>query len=171
MRTLVMSVFVLGACGGGGSPKPTEPPAPTVWKDMNADQRMAYMKDVVLPETKKLFVKFDPQRYANFDCITCHGDGVVDGSYELPNDKIKPLPNSEEAFVAWVTKEPEMGKYAEFMAMELEPAMGKLLSKTVFDPKTGTGEVSCTMCHNLVDAEGKIANPPKAAEHDGHDAH
>lgn len=169
MRTLLMSVLVLGACGGGGgAAKPTEPPKPTVWNDMNADQRMAYMKDVVLPESKKIFVAFDAQRYANFDCVTCHGQGVEDGSYELPNNEMKPLPNSEEAFVAWIQKEPEMGKFAGFMAQEVEPLMGKLLSKTVFDPATGKGEISCTLCHNLVDAEGKIANPPTAAEHNGH---
>lgn len=128
---------------------------------MNADQRMQYMKDVVLPESKKIFVAFDAKKFETMDCKTCHGDGAVNGSFEMPNPKIHPLPNSEEAFTAWVAKEPEVGKWAQFMGDEVEPLMARLLDKSVFDPKTKTGEFGCTGCHTLVDAEGKPFEMPK----------
>jgi hypothetical protein len=134
---------------------------------MDANQRQAYMKDVVMPRTKELFVAFDA-KYQTMDCKTCHGDGAEDGSFEMPNLKIKPLPNTEEAFMAWVSKDPEAARYAEFMATKLEPLMGELLQIPVFDPKTGKGELSCQSCHTLVDASGKIV-PPPSHEHDHHE--
>ena len=138
---------------------------------MNADQRMQYMKEVVLPETKKIFVAFDAKKFGTMDCKTCHGDGADNGSFEMPNPKIRPLPNSEEAFMAWVGKEPEIGKWAQFMGGEVEPLMAKLLDETPFDPKTNTGEFGCTACHTLVDAEGKPVEMPKHHEHEGHGEH
>ncbi len=127
---------------------------------MNLEQRTNYMKDVVLPKTKELFVTVDA-KYETMDCITCHGDGAKDGSFEMPNPKIKPLPSSEEAFVAWVSKDPAAGKMAEFMSTKLEPLMGELLQKAVYDPATKTGELGCTTCHMLVDASGNVVEAPK----------
>ena len=174
MRSVVLAsllVSSLAACGGGGAAKPTEPPKATKWRDMNADQRIAYMKEVVLPESKKIFVAFDAKKFENMDCNTCHGDGAENGSFEMPDAKIHPLPNSEEAFMAWAQKEPEVGKWAQFMSGEVEPLMARLLDETVFDPKTKTGEFGCTACHTLVDAEGKpVPLPPKDHDHDHHDA-
>ncbi|HVK84354.1 MAG TPA: hypothetical protein VM513_09615 [Kofleriaceae bacterium] len=135
---------------------------------MDAKQREAYMKDVVMPRTKELFVAFDP-KYQTMDCRTCHGDGAEDGSFEMPNPKLEPLPNTPEAFMAWISKDPEAARYAEFMATKLEPLMGELLQIPVFDPKTGKGELSCGTCHTLVDASGQIV-PPSSHEHD-HDHH
>lgn len=125
---------------------------------MNLDQRATYMKEVVMPKTKDLFVAFDP-KYETMDCTTCHGDGAADGSFEMPNAKIKPLPNTPDAFMAWVAKEPEAGRYAEFMATKLEPLMGELLQMTVYNPQTKTGELNCGTCHTLVDESGKIVEP------------
>jgi hypothetical protein len=165
MRTALLASIVLAACGGGTS-KPTEPPKATVWKDMNADQRMAYMKDVVLPESKKIFVAFDAKRYEKMDCVTCHGDSAANGSFEMPNAKIKPLPNSEEAFMAWIQKDPEAQKFTGFMSQQVEPLMGKLLGEPVFDPKTKTGELSCGTCHMLAAPDGTIAPMPGHEHHD-----
>jgi hypothetical protein len=159
MRRIAVPLVVLAACGGGSSKTTTpEPATPLVWKEMDLEQRTKYMMDVVLPKTKELFVALDA-KYDTMDCITCHGDGAKDGSYEMPNPKIKPLPNTEEAFIAWVSKEPAAGKMAEFMATKLEPLMGELLQKSVYDPKTKTGELSCGTCHTLVDASGTIVTP------------
>lgn len=135
---------------------------------MDLTQREQYMKDVVMPRTKELFVAFDA-KYQTMDCKTCHGDGATDGSFEMPNAKIKPLPNTPEAFMAWVSKDAEAARYSEFMATKLEPLMGELLQVTVFDPKTKTGELSCANCHQLVDDKGQIVTPPARGEHDHHD--
>ncbi len=126
---------------------------------MTQAQRTTYMKEVVLPKTKAIFVAFD-SKYQTMDCKTCHGDGADDGSFTMPNGKIKPLPNTEEAFMAWVGKDAEAARYTGFMASKVEPLMGELLHVSVFDPKTKTGEMSCANCHMLVDGDGKIVAPP-----------
>ncbi len=168
MKYLSLWMFVLAACGSSSKPAPA-PAKPIAWKDMDATQREQYMKDVVMPRTKALFVAFDA-KYQSMDCKTCHGDGATDGTFEMPNPKIKPLPNTEEAFVAWVSKDAEAGRYAQFMATKLEPLMGELLQETVFDPKTGTGELSCQNCHQLVDASGQVViDPAHQHDHDHHD--
>ena len=157
MYLITPTLLLAAACGSPA--KPVEPPQPLVWKDMNADQRQTYMKDVVMPKAKATFVAFDP-KYQAMDCKTCHGDGADDGSFEMPNSKIKALPNTPEAFMAWIGKDADAARYTEFMVAKVEPLMGELLQKTVFDPKTGTGELSCEACHTLVDTGGKIVAPP-----------
>ncbi len=153
MKLLVFALLVVAtACG---SPPAAEHPAPVAavsdkpFKNMTLDEQVQFMKQRVLPETKQLFVAFDP-KFETMTCKTCHGDGAEDGSWEMPNPKLEALPGSEEAFMAWVQKEPAEGKWAGFMATQLEPAMGKLLGVQVFDPKTKTGEFSCENCHLLV---------------------
>jgi hypothetical protein len=164
MSSAIFTLVLLTACGSSTKPAPTTAPAkPLVWKDMDATQRETYMKDVVMPRTKEIFVAFDP-KYATMDCKTCHGDGVDDGSFEMPNPKIKPLPNTEEAFMAWIGKDANAARYTEFMATKLEPLMGELLQQKVFDPKTGTGQMTCSSCHQLVDANGKVVPDPHAHE-------
>jgi hypothetical protein len=172
MKCLLAFAVLAAACGSKGpSPKPPLPPD-LQWKDMNADQRHQFMEDTVLPRTKELFVKFDAATYANMDCKTCHGNGADDGSFEMPDSKIKPLPNTPEAFMAWVAKDARAGKYAEFMSQQLEPLMGQLLHVDVFDPQTGKGDFSCSNCHYLVDESGKAAPDPRHAhDHEGHEHH
>lgn len=168
-RHLLTSALVLvAACGSSAkAPKPADPADPAkalVWKDMNADQRKKFMEDVVMPKAKAVFVAFDP-KFEKMDCKTCHGAGVDTGHYEMPNPQIKPLPNSEAAFMAWLGKDPEAARYTPFMAEKVEPMMAELLHMTPFDPKTMTGELGCQTCHTLIDAEGKPFTPPKL----GHD--
>jgi len=151
---LSLALALLTACGSSSAP-PQAPAKPLTWKQMDATQRHKYMTDVVMPRTKALFVEFDP-KYQTMDCKTCHGDSVADGSFEMPNPKIKPLPNTEEAFMAWVAKDANAGRYAMFMATKLEPLMGELLQVKVFDPQTKSGDFSCENCHQLVDAAGKL---------------
>ena len=118
------------------------------YKDMDKKERAAFMKRVVLPKAKELFASFDP-KFGEVTCRTCHGDGVDNHTFKMPNPKIKPLPATEEGFMAWIKKNPEEGKWAKFMSEQLEPAMGQMLGMAVFDPKTKTGELSCNTCHTL----------------------
>jgi hypothetical protein len=165
---LALALAALAACGSS-SPAPQPPATPAAWKDMDATQRETFMKEVVMPKTKELFVAFDP-KYQSMDCKTCHGDGATDGTFEMPNPKIKPLPNTPELFMAWVSKDAEAGRYAQFMATKLEPLMGELLQVKVFDPQTKTGEFSCENCHTLVDASGQVV-PPRHHEHEHEHGH
>jgi hypothetical protein len=174
----------LAACGGGSSStatstSPTTPtekqraplPADLVWKDMNADQRHQFMEETVMPKTKEIFVAFDAAAYKDMNCKTCHGPGAEDGSFEMPNPKIKPLPNTPEAFMAWVQKDEKAGKFAQMMSQQLVPAMAEMLHETPFDPKTGTGDFSCGACHYLVDAAGKVSKPPGHEHEHEHEHH
>lgn len=122
---------------------------------MNADQRLEFMKTTVLPAAKAKFQAFDGTKYAKFDCATCHGDGAADGSFEMPNPKIKALPATEEAYMAWVAQDADAARYTKFMSEEIVPMMADLLQEKPFDPKTHTGEFSCPACHTMA------GEPPK----------
>lgn len=150
MRSLYL-LLAIAACGTP-SAQPAKPkPMPSAFKDMDLDQRTEYMKTVVMPEAKKIFVAFDP-KYSTMDCKTCHGNGATDGSFEMPNPQLRVLPASGEAYMALMEKDPDVARYTKFMSGEVEPLIGRLLQRSVFDPKTKSGELSCETCHTL---EGK----------------
>ncbi len=117
-----------------------------LYKDLDKKGKAEFMKKLVLPKARELFASFDP-KFGEVTCKTCHGDGVKDHSFKMPNPKIKQLPGTEKAFVEWVHQNPEEAKWAGFMSEKLEPAMGQLLGRTVFDPRTKQGELSCETCH------------------------
>ncbi len=164
------ALFLAAAAACGSSSKSSMPPKDMKWKDMNADQRKAYMEQVVMPKAKAVFAAFDP-KYQSMDCKTCHGPGAENGSFEMPNPAMRPLPNSEEAFMALMGKDAEVARYTPFMAQKVEPMMGELLNMTVFDPQTKTGELSCGACHTFVDESGKVVTPEKLPKQEGHEGH
>jgi hypothetical protein len=132
---------------------------------MDHDQRIAFMKDVVMPKMKAEFVKFD-EHYSAMDCKTCHGKRANDGTFDMPNPDIKVLPGTEEAYMAWIAKEPKDAHYTQFMAQTVEPMMAQLLHLKAFDPKTGEGNFGCNNCH-LLDPP----HPPKERGHHDHHDH
>ncbi len=150
MKSLPLILLLAAACGGS-SPAPSKPAEPKSYKAMSFAERKAYMNDVVLPKARSLFVTMDPT-FEKMNCETCHGDTAKDGTFKMPNPKIKPLPNTEEAMMAWMAKDADAAKWAKFMAEDLEPTMAKLVDKTPFDPKTKTGDFSCMACHTLTAA-------------------
>jgi len=163
------------ACGGSSKPAESSPPeaaepaatpaeqeaAPPesmAFKDMNHEQRLAFMKETVLPAMKTSFQEFDPKKFAEFNCKTCHGAGAQDGSFKMPNPALPVLPSMDK-FMAFA-KDPKHEPWVKFMAEKVKPQMAKLLQKPEFDPQTNTGEFGCTACHNM---EG--AAPPKKDDH------
>lgn len=169
-RVITPALFLAAVAACGSSSKPATPPKDLKWKDMNADQRKEYMEHVVMPKAKALFAAFDP-KYAKMDCKTCHGPGADDGSFEMPNPAMRPLPNTPAGFMALMGKDAEVQRFTPFMVEKVEPMMGELLGVTVFDPKTETGELSCQACHTFIDDAGKpVPTPPRktgeAHEHD-----
>lgn len=148
---------VAAACGGGSSTGASVP-RDLPFDDMTPAQQLQFMKEVVLPETQAMYTAFDAT-LPPVTCKTCHGAGADDGSFEMPNPDITPLPNSEEAFMAWVAENPDAGRWAKFMSEVLEPKTAALLHKTPFNPADGSGEFSCMACHTLVTA-APIVVPP-----------
>ena len=159
---IILSLLFAAACGGKSTPATTTPekaeeappPADMAFKDMNADQRMAFMKHTVMPAMKKTFAEFDP-KFADMNCKTCHGKGADDGAFEMPNPDLPRLKKSPEEFVAWMNSDPKHKAWAEFMGQKVTPQMAELLKMTPFNPETNTGDFSCHGCHMLEGEEAK----------------
>jgi hypothetical protein len=113
------------------------------WADMVKEQRIDYMKSVVLPRMKQAFTQFIPDRYAKMNCLTCHGDGAADGSFKMPNPRLPVLPNSSEGFKELAADKPAV---MDFMKNEVKPKMAALLGAPEWTPETKTG-FGCGACH------------------------
>lgn len=117
------------------------------WKKMSHDDKKDYMKTVVLPRMRKIFRSFDSSRFEKIRCKTCHGDGVVNESYKMPNEKLPKLPNSAEGWKKLSqTKDSVIMK---FMSTTVKPKMAELLGLTPFDPQTNPKGFGCHNCHTL----------------------
>ena len=139
------------------TPPPTTPApattAPTAgatvaWKDMNHDQRVDFMKTTVLPKMKAEFAAYDGKKFGNITCGTCHGDGAKEGTFKMPNPKIKPrIGNDMPSFEKLMKDRPDAVK---FMSTKVVPDMAQMLGQEPFDPKTGKG-FGCHACHTAPD--------------------
>jgi cytochrome c553 len=148
-----------GAAPGAAAPQAeTTPAAHVPWVEMNRGQRIDYMVKTVLPKMKAEFVAFDPKRFARMNCATCHGDGVEDGTFILPNPKLPKLLEND-TFAKHQQLTPAMTK---FMLEKVEPDVAALLEVQPFDPATRKG-LSCYNCHGREIDPTKPAAPP--AEH------
>lgn len=140
----IAACLFVAACEG-------EPDGPIAYEDMDFAQRHAFMSEVVLPQMKEAFVRFDA-RFESMSCATCHGDGASDGSYAMPSPQIPRLPATEEAFFEYI-EDPEHARWAQFMSDEIWPDMAELLGAPVYDPKTAPDGFSCSNCHMV---EGQL---------------
>lgn len=134
----IAACLFVAACEG-------EPGGPLAYEDMDFAQRHAYMSEVVLPQMKEAFVRFDA-RFESMSCATCHGDGASDGTYAMPSPQIPRLPATEEAFFEYI-EDPEHARWAQFMSEDVWPDMAELLGAPVYDPKTNPDGFSCSNCH------------------------
>ena len=113
------------------------------WDKMSRTERKQYMKEVVLPKMKKVFHDFDPKRFKDMKCTTCHGNGARTGTFKMPNPQLPKLPATREGFEKLDKKMPKM---MEFMSKTVKPTMANLLGMKPFDPKVGSG-FGCGNCH------------------------
>lgn len=148
--------FVSVASCGGGTPTPTAPTVattaaptdtasgapvvvPSVWnKDaMSKEQRVAFMKQNVVPRMQKVFQDHDAKDYASFGCVTCHGPDFKDPKEFLP--KLHVVGGKMTEF----DTKPE---FAKWMAEKVAPEMASAMGLEPFDPQTHQG-FGCAGCH------------------------
>src|SRR5262245_41366201 len=132
------------AAGAGAAGKVVGPPE-VAWADMPKDQRLEYMKSVVLPRMKQVFTNFNPDRYSKMNCVTCHGDSAAEGSFKMPNPKLPKLPTSPDGFKKLVADKPAV---MDFMKNEVKPKMAALLGAPEYNPETKSG-FGCMECHTM----------------------
>lgn len=118
--------------------------AAPAWKDMNHEQKLAVMKNKVMPKMGDDFTAFDGKRYAEFGCKTCHGDSAKDGSFKMPNPKLPKLPTDPAGFKALMEKKPAVMK---FMGEKVKPDMVAILGVEAYEPGKNETGFGCYNCH------------------------
>ncbi len=154
MKPLVLFASLLFAgCGSKASPTTTTPtggtgsgaavakPLPDVpFDNLDHDQRIQFMKEKVVPQMAPLFQTHDAKKYAEFGCVTCHGEGAKQGKFDMPNDKLPKLFG------------PSMPKFKkedlEWMGKVIKPTMAKLLQQTEYSEENPKG-FGCLECHTM----------------------
>lgn len=167
----------LAACGAppSAAPSPSAPAAaapptavalatcpsaiPTVdrphdgaWATWTHEQKLAYMKEAVLPTEAPLFREYSATRFGELTCRSCHGAGADDGSYKMPNPALPKLAPGN-LFEMEKTKP----RVFRFMYDVVTPRTAALLNKPEWSHKTMSG-FGCFACHPLAD-EGAKRSP------------
>jgi hypothetical protein len=123
-------------------PPPPAPPGPGEWDSWSHEKKGEYMKTVFAPKLGGMFHDFDAKTFAEPKCELCHGKGVKDGSFKMPNPDLPKLPTTEAGFKKVHDKKPQV---VEFM-IKVEQQSAQLLGEQPYDPKTKKG-FSCFECH------------------------
>lgn len=116
--------------------------APVAFAAMSRREKSEHMKKVVVPQLGAVFAAADPERYAEFGCVNCHGPGARRGEFEMPSAALPKLPPKGD-FAALKAEKPQV---FVFMAEKVLPEMAQALGEHPFDPATGEG-FSCYDCH------------------------
>ena len=153
---MVMAVLLAAACGsksstpsgpGGGGTGPTEPaPGPLAagqWDGMDHEAREEFMEHAVLPTMAAAFKQFDGDRFGDFDCGTCHGSGLTDHTYKMPNPDIDALSVDEI-----MNPDADHKAITEFMMTTVKPQMATLLGKPEGSQENPQG-FGCFNCHTM----------------------
>jgi len=139
MRTVVLAATLLaGACGSRPAPETTTPSSSeTSFAQLDLDHQIAFMKTVVVPAMKPVFQDHDAEKFREFGCTTCHGEGANVGDFDLPNGKLPKLDFSDLSRY--------QSRDLDWMQRQVKPTMARLLGiPEADDPKQG---LSCLTCH------------------------
>lgn len=119
--------------------------APTKrFAELTQDEKLKYMKEVIVPSMRTVFQEYDSNAFAQFGCVTCHGPGAKQGQFRMPTSALPKL-NANDGFAVHQQKSPEM---LNFMMQKVVPEMAKLLGEPVYDPATHQG-FGCGGCHEF----------------------
>jgi hypothetical protein len=125
-----------GGEGGGGGATAVLPDVP--FENLDHDQRIQFMKQVVVPTMKPLFQEHKPGQYGKFGCKTCHGDDADRGEFHMPSDKLPKLNFAD------------MSKFQErdidWMKNVVKPTMARLLKEPEHSQDNPKG-FGCLHCH------------------------
>jgi hypothetical protein len=122
-------------------------PAQVPWAQMTKQQRGQYMASVVMPRMKEVFQAFDAQKFATFNCKTCHGQDAKDRGFKMPNPGIFALPATQEGWGSLAQEKPE---WMQFMGGKVKPMMAALLDMPEYDPKNPQpNTLGCNTCHTV----------------------
>jgi len=122
---------------------PPPPPGPGDWALWSHAQKEAYMRTTFLAEEQKVFSAWEPSRYRVLACRDCHGAGVEDGSFRMPNPDLPKLCGGADCFKELADKEPLVLK---FMQQSVVPQTARLLGVPAFEFEKHVG-FSCFQCH------------------------
>ncbi|MBA3539219.1 MAG: hypothetical protein H0T79_06295 [Deltaproteobacteria bacterium] len=121
---------------------PPPPPEPDAFMKLSRDEKMKIMKTKVMPAMAKAFKSHDAKEFAKFTCKSCHGKGVADDTYKMPNAELPPL---DFAALKAGKQDPKM---AEFMGKVVQPDMAKLLGVPAYD-EAHPNAFGCLTCHTM----------------------
>lgn len=114
------------------------PPAQP-WRRMSHEEREWDMVGRFHPVMRELFQNYDAERWADFECVTCHGEDADERNYEMPSPQMMPLPPpNTRAYQAAARTQPELTAYMEETVV---PAMQTML---------GFRGAQCAICHPVV---------------------
>ena len=133
----------MAACGPPAAPSTPVEPATAVLPDvpfdeLQHDQRIAFMKQKVVPAMRVLFQQHDPDEFKDFGCVTCHGPDALKGEFHMPSSELPKLDFND------------MSKFdkadIEFMVKVVKPEMAKLLREPEYSEANPQG-FGCLHCH------------------------
>jgi hypothetical protein len=115
------------------------PPAQP-WSTMSHEDKEMDMIGRFLPIMSEVFQEYDPQRFAELGCETCHGTDMRERNFEMPSDQLPPVPLAgTPAYQQMAESDPAMTR---FMEEQVTPTMQTLL---------GMGATfTCNGCHPSV---------------------
>jgi len=145
---LLSTAVVCPGAARAADPKPAPNPSAAKkvdWEHMSIDERKKLMKTSVYPELKKAFQSFNAKKYKTFTCETCHGEGVTDGKFKMPNPALPklPTPGDHAAMTVLQKMRPE---FFQFMETVVKPKVAELTARPEWTPQNQKG-VSCYTCH------------------------
>ncbi|MBW2522826.1 MAG: hypothetical protein JRI23_01560 [Deltaproteobacteria bacterium] len=120
-------------------PEAANPPEKPKWGAMSHDQKREHMTVAVMPKMSESFKAFDADEFGQMNCATCHGPGVKEGKFGMPNAALPKLSPDGK----WEKLDQ---KAVAFMKTKVVPEMASLIDAKPYDPATKQG-FSCFGCH------------------------